>query len=63
MVEVSATREGDHVQGWAITRPTHPVTGGGTGLGKGMAEKFLQLGAEIFICGLGGFPKRWLAAL
>ena len=27
------------------------VTGGGTGLGKGMAEKFLQLGAELFICG------------
>src|SRR6202050_3439846 len=27
------------------------ITGGGTGLGKGMAEKFLSLGAEIFICG------------
>ena len=27
------------------------VTGGGTGLGKGMAEKFLSLGAEVFICG------------
>ena len=27
------------------------VTGGGTGLGKGMAENFLQLGAELFICG------------
>jgi NAD(P)-dependent dehydrogenase (short-subunit alcohol dehydrogenase family) len=27
------------------------VTGGGTGLGKGMAEKFLSLGAELFICG------------
>ncbi len=27
------------------------VTGGGTGLGKGMAERFLQLGAELFICG------------
>jgi NAD(P)-dependent dehydrogenase (short-subunit alcohol dehydrogenase family) len=27
------------------------VTGGGTGLGKGMAEKFLSLGADIFICG------------
>jgi NAD(P)-dependent dehydrogenase (short-subunit alcohol dehydrogenase family) len=27
------------------------VTGGGTGLGKAMAERFLKLGAEIFICG------------
>ena len=27
------------------------VTGGGTGLGKGMTEKFLALGAELFICG------------
>ena len=27
------------------------VTGGGTGLGKGMAEKFLELGADIIICG------------
>jgi NAD(P)-dependent dehydrogenase (short-subunit alcohol dehydrogenase family) len=27
------------------------VTGGGTGLGKGMAERFLTLGAELFICG------------
>lgn len=27
------------------------VTGGGTGLGKAMAGRFLGLGAEIFICG------------
>ena len=27
------------------------VTGGGTGLGRAMAERFLALGAEIFICG------------
>jgi NAD(P)-dependent dehydrogenase (short-subunit alcohol dehydrogenase family) len=27
------------------------VTGGGTGLGRGMAECFLDLGAELFICG------------
>jgi NAD(P)-dependent dehydrogenase (short-subunit alcohol dehydrogenase family) len=27
------------------------VTGGGTGLGRAMSERFLSLGAEIFICG------------
>jgi len=27
------------------------VTGGGTGLGKAMADRFLGLGAEVFICG------------
>ncbi|MEA2857306.1 MAG: hypothetical protein QOH98_1627, partial [Methylobacteriaceae bacterium] len=27
------------------------VTGGGTGLGRAMSERFLGLGAEIFICG------------
>jgi len=27
------------------------ITGGGTGLGKGMADRFLELGAEVYICG------------
>ncbi len=27
------------------------ITGGGTGLGKGMAARFLQLGATVYICG------------
>lgn len=27
------------------------VTGGGTGLGKGMAARFLELGATVYICG------------
>jgi NAD(P)-dependent dehydrogenase (short-subunit alcohol dehydrogenase family) len=27
------------------------VTGGGTGLGREMADKFLELGADIYICG------------
>ncbi|MEQ8343965.1 MAG: SDR family oxidoreductase [Sneathiellaceae bacterium] len=27
------------------------VSGGGTGLGKSMATRFLELGAEVFICG------------
>ncbi|MGE0045782.1 MAG: SDR family oxidoreductase [Hyphomonadaceae bacterium] len=30
------------------------VTGGGTGLGKEMAEAFVKLGAEVFICGRRG---------
>lgn len=27
------------------------ITGGGTGLGKGMAARFLELGAEVYVCG------------
>jgi len=27
------------------------ITGGGTGLGKGMAHRFLELNAEVYICG------------
>jgi NAD(P)-dependent dehydrogenase (short-subunit alcohol dehydrogenase family) len=27
------------------------ITGGGTGLGKGMAGKFLELGATLYVCG------------
>ncbi len=27
------------------------VTGGGTGLGRGMTERFLELGATVYICG------------
>jgi NAD(P)-dependent dehydrogenase (short-subunit alcohol dehydrogenase family) len=30
------------------------VTGGGTGLGKEMAEAFLKLGAEVYLCGRRG---------
>jgi NAD(P)-dependent dehydrogenase (short-subunit alcohol dehydrogenase family) len=30
------------------------ITGGGTGLGKGMAARFLELGAEVYICGRRG---------
>lgn len=27
------------------------ITGGGTGLGKGMAQRFMELGATVYICG------------
>src|ERR1044071_2678924 len=27
------------------------ITGGGTGIGRAMAERFLQLGASVYICG------------
>ena len=27
------------------------ITGGGTGLGRAMAERFLHLGATVYICG------------
>jgi NAD(P)-dependent dehydrogenase (short-subunit alcohol dehydrogenase family) len=27
------------------------ITGGGTGLGKGMARRFLELGAAVYVCG------------
>src|SRR5512146_2278239 len=27
------------------------ITGGGTGLGRAMAERFLQLGGAVYICG------------
>jgi NAD(P)-dependent dehydrogenase (short-subunit alcohol dehydrogenase family) len=27
------------------------ITGGGTGIGRAMAERYLQLGAKVFICG------------
>jgi NAD(P)-dependent dehydrogenase (short-subunit alcohol dehydrogenase family) len=30
------------------------ITGGGTGLGKGMAHRFLELGATVYICGRRG---------
>ena len=27
------------------------ITGGGTGIGRALAERFLQLGASVYICG------------
>jgi NAD(P)-dependent dehydrogenase (short-subunit alcohol dehydrogenase family) len=36
----------DHLQGKRIL-----ITGGGTGIGRAMAERYLQLGAIVFICG------------
>jgi NAD(P)-dependent dehydrogenase (short-subunit alcohol dehydrogenase family) len=34
-----------------LSRKRILITGGGTGLGKGMAQRFLELGAEVYICG------------
>ena len=43
------------------------ITGGGTGLGKAMGRRYLELGAELVICGRRGrsrFGRRgWLDAL
>src|SRR5262249_47088335 len=38
------------------------VTGGGTGLGREMAAKYLELGAEVFICGRRKDPLEKTAA-
>jgi NAD(P)-dependent dehydrogenase (short-subunit alcohol dehydrogenase family) len=38
------------------------VTGGGTGLGREMAAKYLELGAEVFICGRRAAPLEKTAA-
>jgi NAD(P)-dependent dehydrogenase (short-subunit alcohol dehydrogenase family) len=43
------------------------VTGGGTGIGKSLATRFLELGAEIVICGrreevLKGTVGEWVKA-
>jgi len=34
-----------------LSRKRILITGGGTGLGKGMAARFLELGATVYICG------------
>jgi NAD(P)-dependent dehydrogenase (short-subunit alcohol dehydrogenase family) len=38
------------------------ITGGGTGLGKAMAERFLELGASVYICGRRGDVLQQTAA-
>src|SRR5206468_9215102 len=45
------TREGAMFKDGLFSGKRILVTGGGTGLGKAMSERFLTLGAEIFICG------------
>src|ERR1035438_10419141 len=36
---------------WSAPAEYIALTGGGTGIGRAMAERFLQLGAAVFICG------------
>ena len=35
------------------------ITGGGTGLGKEIAARYLQLGAEVWIAGRRGGVRPW----
>jgi NAD(P)-dependent dehydrogenase (short-subunit alcohol dehydrogenase family) len=49
--EAQAGREGAMFKDGLFSGKRILVTGGGTGLGRAMAERFLELGAEIFICG------------
>src|SRR5579864_8160528 len=51
MRDIEANRGSEMFQPDLLKSKRILITGGGTGLGRAMAERFLYLGAAVYICG------------